>query len=288
MNKNNVSIIIPAYNEAALISETLTFLLADQCLTHVEIVIVCNGCVDQTADKVRLFIAEYADFLNTKAISVVIIETEKASKTNAINIGIKQSSFAFYVLLDADILINGSDILTLVEELTDRKLKAISPSIVFDFSQSSFWVRQYYQVASQSYYNVDYRLSNVIALSASGVEKIGVLPELIADDDYIRKQFLPAEIAVSKQCEYRFVCAKTFSSLFQVLTRVERGNMQLASYPHQVKQLERPQGFYRLPKKSFPFFFIIKLLVVIRAKLQLKLGKITQWERDESNRKTQE
>lgn len=286
MVENNFSIIIPAYNESALINETLAYLFSDNRLTNIEIIVVCNGCIDDTVEKVQLFISDNSLLLSTNGISMFVFETNKASKTNALNIGVKKSNSDINVFLDADILINGCDIQQLVTELNVRKLKAISPTIIFDFSQSSFLVRQYYKVVSQSYYNLDYRLSNVIALSAAGIEKIGILPEVIADDDFIRKQFTKTEHAVSKHCSYRFLCAKTFGSLFQVLTRVERGNMQLVNYSPKLQNNQTPRGFHFLPIHLFPFFVAIKLLVIIRANIQFLLGNISQWERDESNRKS--
>lgn len=285
MVDHNFSIIIPAYNESALIAGTLAYLIGDRYLKNIEIIVVCNGCIDQTAEKVRLFNVEYSSLLLANNISIVTYETDKASKTNALNIGVRQSRYDINLFLDADILINGQDLQKLVSDLNDKKLKAMSPSIVFDFTHSSFLVRQYYKVASQSYYNIDYRLSNVIALSASAIDKVGSLPEVIADDDYIRRLFSPHEIAVSKKCVYQFICAKTFVSLLQVLTRVERGNIQLASKHVEFEQTKRPMGYYNLPKVAFLFFVIIRLFVKVRAKIQILLGNTEQWERDESNRK---
>lgn len=285
MVENNFSIIIPAYNESTLINGTLAFLLDDNCLTHIEVVVVCNGCIDNTAAKVQTFTAEYSSMLAAKSVSIVILETITASKTNALNIGVEYSKYSVNVLLDADILIDGQDIQQLVFDLNTRKLKAISPKIIFEYSKSTFLVRQYYQVASQSYYNIDYRLSNVIALSASGVKQMGVLPEIIADDDYIRQRFLDQEHAVSQNCSYRFICAKTFSSLIAVLTRVERGNIQLVSSCLELEQSRMRSGYYNLSKRAFPFFVMIKLLIKIRAIIQIALGNTNQWERDESNRK---
>ncbi len=276
-------IIIPAFNEETLIAKTLTTLFNDNSLRDIEVLVICNGCNDQTYYQVNSFIKENALSLENKNIDLLVLETSKASKTNALNIGINNSRGLIKVLIDADIQINGEDINILIDELQNKKLKAISPRVKFSFEKSNFIVRQYYRIASQSFYNVNIRLSNVIALSDTGVKQIVPLPDVIADDEYIRRQFAQHEYAVSSNCFLTFTCAKTLGSLIQVLTRVERGNIQLNSRYSSTTSMPK-KGYGKLSVKSFPTFFLIKLLVKTRAKLQFLQGRINQWERDESNR----
>lgn len=284
MEPYKFSIIIPAYNEEALIVKTLTQLLDDKKVNAIEIVVICNACKDNTYAETLSFIETNSLILQQRNIHFLVFETDKASKTNALNIGINNSQGSLKVLMDADIQISGKDLNTLVAELKDKQLKAISPKITFAFDKSNFFVRQYYRVASLSFYNTNKRLSNVIALSESGIKQIFPLPEVIADDEYIRRQFLPAEVAVSQQCALVFTCAKNLTNLLQVLTRVERGNVQLKSMQVNAPTTKIPKKYNNPPALCYPTFFFIKLFVKIRAKLQFMQGKTKQWERDESNR----
>lgn len=284
MEQSKFSVIIPAYNEEALIVKTLTLLLDDNHLNSIELVVICNGCKDNTYIETLSFLEKNSLLLQQRNINFSVLEVDKASKTNALNIGVNNNQGAIKVLMDADITISGKDLNTLVAELKSNQLKAISPKINFSFEKSNFFVRQYYSVASLSFYNTNKRLSNVIALSESGVKQIFPLPEIIADDEYVRRQFLPTEVAVSKQCTLVFTCAKNLSSLLQVLTRVERGNVQLNSLKINSPISKAPKGYNKPPLLCFPTFFFIKLFVKIRAKVQFMQGKIKQWERDESNR----
>jgi len=284
MEQYKFSIIIPAYNEEVLIVKTLTGLLEDNNLNTIELVVVCNACQDNTHFQTMSFIKENNLLLQQRNIDFLVLEADKASKTNALNLGINNSQGSIKVLMDADIQISGKDLNTLVAELQDNQLKAISPKIKFSFDKSNFLVKQYYRVASLSFYNTNKRLSNVIALSESGIKQISPLPEIIADDEYIRRQFLPAEVAVSQRCTLVFTCAKNLSNLLQVLTRVERGNVQLNNLEITIPPTNAQKGYKKPPFLCFPTFILIKLFVKIRAKIQFMQGKINQWERDESNR----
>jgi glycosyltransferase involved in cell wall biosynthesis len=284
MVKYKFSIIIPAYNEEALIVNTLNSLFDDNNLNTIELVVICNACKDNTYAKTQFFIEKNSLLLQQRNINFLVLEAGKASKTNALNIGINKSQGSIKVLMDADIQISGKDLNTLVAELKNNQLKAISPKVKFSFDKSNFLVRQYYRIASLSFYNINNRLSNVIALSESGIKKISPLPEIIADDEYIRRQFLPSEVSVSQQCSLIFTCAKNLNNLLQVLTRVERGNVQLNSMKINLPITKAPKGYNKPPLLCFPIFFFIKLFVKTRAKLQFMQGKTKQWERDESNR----
>jgi len=284
MEHYKFSIIIPAYNEETFITKTLVTLLGDDNLNNIELLVICNGCNDQTFSKTQSFINANALSLKYKKIDFLLLETAKASKTNALNIGINNSHALIKVLMDADIQICGKDVNLLINELKNKKLEAISPRVKFSFDKSSFLVRQYYRVASLSFYNVNTRLSNVIALSEAGINKITPLPNVVADDEYIRRQFSENERSVSQHCYLIFLCAKTLKDLIQVLTRVERGNVQLNRY-YKVRHSEKAkQGYYKLPILHFPTFILIKFIVKIRARIQFSQGRINQWERDESNR----
>ncbi|MEW6989451.1 glycosyltransferase family 2 protein [Colwelliaceae bacterium 6441] len=284
MEQYKFSIIIPAYNEETLIAKTLTLLLDDNNLNAIELIVICNACNDNTYAETLSFIEKNSVLLQQRNIDFSVFEADKASKTNALNIGINNSQGTIKILMDADIQISGKDLNTLVAELQDNQLKAISPKIKFSFDKSNFLVRQYFQVASLSSYNLNNRLSNVIALSPQGVNKITPLPEVIADDEYIRRQFSPNEVAVSQHCSLVFTCAKNLTNLLQVLTRVERGNVQLNHLKIKLPTTNAPKGDNKPPLFCFPTFILIKIFVKIRAKIQFMQGKIKQWERDESNR----
>jgi cellulose synthase/poly-beta-1,6-N-acetylglucosamine synthase-like glycosyltransferase len=74
------AIVIPAHNEAAVIARTLRS-LAPLCeSTEVEVIVVCNGCTDETAAIAR------------GVRGVTVLEVAEASKTAAMNAGDEHAS----------------------------------------------------------------------------------------------------------------------------------------------------------------------------------------------------
>ena len=49
------SVVIPAHNEASIIDRTLSTLLENAESGEFDVVVVCNGCSDQTAEKARCY-----------------------------------------------------------------------------------------------------------------------------------------------------------------------------------------------------------------------------------------
>ena len=67
-----ISIIIPAHNESDVIRRCLESALAGVKSGELEVIVVCNGCLDNTAELARTF-----------GECVTVIETDVASKSNA-------------------------------------------------------------------------------------------------------------------------------------------------------------------------------------------------------------
>jgi glycosyltransferase involved in cell wall biosynthesis len=53
MSSPTRSIVIPAHNEEAVIARTLATLLRTAMPREFEVIVVCNGCSDRTAETVR-------------------------------------------------------------------------------------------------------------------------------------------------------------------------------------------------------------------------------------------
>ncbi len=300
----NLSIIIPAYNEARslrLLIPQLTnlkggLLMSGQRISefpkNIEVIVACNGCTDGSAGVVKAFQKALSDdSQQDKAISVdlQLIEIDEADKIQAINRGNEAASYFPRVLIDADIDIALPDVIFCASQLIKQQKKAASPAIRFNTSYCDKWVQLYYRAARHSSYNTTGLLSNVILLSEAGFNRVDPLPAVIADDEYIRHQFSAEERLVINDVSFRFNCPKTVRSLTNVLTRVHRGNVQLSTVigpltstdkqKQELRQIFRKAGF-----SAFMTFMLLKCYVRFRVKLDTWMKREPQWERDETTR----
>src|ERR1700722_20184841 len=87
-----ISVVIPAHNEAAVIGRALSTLMAGAAPDELEVVVVCNGCQDDTAARAKV-----------AAPDATVLEIAVPSKIAALNAGdeVAQHFPRFY--LDADI-----------------------------------------------------------------------------------------------------------------------------------------------------------------------------------------
>ena len=124
-----ISIGVLAYNESALISRTLCSLLQqslfadDESRFELEIVIVPNGCTDNTASVAHATLQTLIEPSNNPYVSWKVCELAQAGKSNAWNTYVHQlcSAKAKYLfLMDADIEFLEQDTLLSMIDLLER------------------------------------------------------------------------------------------------------------------------------------------------------------------------
>src|SRR5829696_5509012 len=89
-----ISIVIPAHNEANVIGRCLASLLDGAAEGELDVVVVCNGCTDATADVAR-----------RAGPAVRVIETDVPSKSNALNLGDRAARGFPRFYVDADVVV---------------------------------------------------------------------------------------------------------------------------------------------------------------------------------------
>ncbi|GHJ44711.1 bi-functional transferase/deacetylase [Catellatospora sp. TT07R-123] len=110
-----VSVIVPAFNEAANIQATVRSLI-DSDYPEVEVIVVDDGSTDGTADLVR----------RMRLRHVQVIEQENAGKPTALNTGVMFSQGDILVMVDGDTVFEPDSIGELVQPLADRDVGAVS------------------------------------------------------------------------------------------------------------------------------------------------------------------
>lgn len=217
------SVIIPAHNEANVIVRCLTTILADAPVGAVDILVVCNGCTDDTADRARAVSPE-----------VRVIELDKGSKPLALNAGNAQAKYDIKLFIDADISVSYPSLAAIAAELRQPGVMAASPALVVDLSRTNARVRSYYKVWMTLPYVLDNMVgSGAFGLSVEGMKAIGEFPPIIADDEYVRTRFsskqrrLVREDAFGQSVYFTVHPPRNLHSLIKVESRQRAGLSEL-------------------------------------------------------------
>jgi cellulose synthase/poly-beta-1,6-N-acetylglucosamine synthase-like glycosyltransferase len=117
-----VSIVVPAYNEAEYIQESLGSLLAmEYPKDKLEIIVVDDGSTDDTY--------RAAKAVESDAIPVHVFRKENGGKGAALNFGIRKAKGEFIATMDADSYVTKSTIRELLPYFDDPEVMAVSPAV---------------------------------------------------------------------------------------------------------------------------------------------------------------
>ncbi|MCY7401621.1 MAG: glycosyltransferase [Nocardioides sp.] len=275
------SVIIPAHNEAATIGRNLVALRTGTQAHDLEVVVVCNGCTDETAA-----VARRADPLAR------VIEIRQPSKAEAVRVGNTATDVFPRVHLDADIELSGSAVLQLLEPITRDHVLATAPRREVPRHGCSPWVRWYYDVW-EALPQVEAGLfgRGVVALSEQAQARVTALPRMMSDDLGMSDSFSGDERRVVPGAVAVVHPPRTLRDLVRRRIRIATGNTQAAHLgvrrPASRTSLRillalavsRPGVALRLP-----VFLGVHVAARLGARRAVRSGDFTTWQRDESSR----
>lgn len=275
------SVVIPAYNEAAVIGRCIERLFEQQELDQLEIVVVPNGCHDDTAEIARGF-----------GDRVTVIELEEGSKINALNAGDKACTLFPRVYLDADIELS-VDCLARCHDALKNGCLAVSPTAHFVTTDSGFIIRNFYEAWGRTPYHSDGHMlgSGFYAMSEEGRARFDWFPPIIADDGYAHQLFTRDERRTLTNCTFNVFAPKNIKGLIAIKTRSRLGSLELTAKGYAPRE-EHGEGttkgsmlasLFRHPISS-SIYITLKMATRIRANQQFKKRRFDVWERDESAR----
>jgi glycosyltransferase involved in cell wall biosynthesis len=276
-----ISVIIPAHNESSVIGRTLRAILEGAEKDELEVIVVCNGCTDDTASVAGGFGAP-----------VRVVETSVAGKAHALNLGDQAARGFPRIYTDADVVINMQAIRGLAQRLERGDVLAVAPTPAFDLAGCSWAVRACYEVrALLPSAQEGIGGSGVYALSEAGRKRFGEFPRLTADDGYVRIHFQPGERETVASATSTVFPPRTMKDLLATKTRAHYGSFELAS---RFPQLWRNRGernhqsllrLFREPRlwPRLAVYCLVTALAKNRAQKRLRDGNIT-WERDNTSR----
>jgi GT2 family glycosyltransferase len=266
------SVVIPAHNEEAVIGATLAPLAELAGSGAFEVVVVCNGCTDRTAETAR------------SAPGVTVLEIPTASKTSALAAGDEVATRWPRVYLDADIVVPPQALLAVARRLGVGDVLAARPAATVDTSGSDRLVRAYYRARGRLP-----RLSTalwgagVYALSEEGHRRLGRFPAVTADDLHVDRLFGPTEKVVVDTVPVRVQAPRDTQGLLTVLTRARRGAAELGVDTAR-SSLRELVGTVQGPVSAADAAVYAGLALVARRRGNATAHTGVAWERDETSR----
>lgn len=268
--------IIPAHNEGAVIGRTLTRLRPLLDDPDVDVLVVCNGCVDDTAEVARRF------------PGAVVLEIDASSKPAAMNAGDRATERWPRLYLDADIEVEPSAVYAVFRQLAEpEQIVAARPEAAFDTADASWPVRAYYRARTRlPEEGVRLWGAGGYAVSRKGHERFAAFPEVTADDSYFDALFSDDEKTVVPTPPMRIRTPQTSSALLAILTRHRRGHVELSSVPAGSGQrLRAVAGTVRGPRSALDAACYAAFAVVAHLRSRSVVGSGTsRWEKDASTR----
>jgi len=275
------SVVIPAHNEERGIARLLTGLTSGVEPGEIEIVVVCNGCTDATADVAR-------DYGN----AVTVVELDQPSKRDALRHGDAEATAYPRLYVDADVELSGESVKRLSEVLSGGSVLAAAPARVLPRTGVNPLVSWYYDVWEElPQVRSGLFGRGVIALSQEANERIRALPPMMSDDLVMSEAFRPAERSIVESAVVVVRPPKKVRDLLRRRVRSATGNAQADSEglrsadaqtsPRVLVEMMRAKPSLAL---RMPVFVGLTMAGKIASRRAIKRGDFSTWLRDESSR----
>ena len=213
-----VSVIIPAHNEAPVIERCLSILMEEASDDEFEVWVMCNGCTDETADRVRRF-----------GRGVNVDETKASSKCSALSRGDHLARTFPRIYLDADAELSTAAARKTVEALGQPGVHAASPRPALALGPCSRPTSAFFRAWLRSPYARSNLVGNgVYALDEEGRSRFGDFPELFAEDLWIQELFTNDERRALDDSSFALHPPRRLRELLKVRARMYYGNAELA------------------------------------------------------------
>lgn len=278
-----LSVVIPAHDEATILAAGLRSLLDSDPAGELEIVVVANGCTDDTA----AVAASVSD-------RIAVVEIAAASKIAALNAGDAAARVFPRAYVDADVTVDAATLLEIADAVGVPGSPHVgAPRLAVDTSGASAAVRAYYRVWALSEYRATGHVgSGVYVLSADGRARFGEFPDVIADDRFVQQLFPVAERFTSDR-EFSVPAPRTFTSLVRRGVRIASGNLQVADAYPELAAAPASTRFAQLLRRVavrpalWPAFVVYCVGYTVpraRARALQRRGLIPGWNRDDTTR----
>ena len=270
-----LSVVVPAHNEAAVIGRMLDALAPILIDGRAEVVVVANGCSDDTAEIAR-------------RDGVTVIEIARGHKPSALNAGDDAAGSFPRFYIDGDVVIEADDLVSMARRLERPGVEAVAPRLLLDTTNSSWIVRSYHRFWS-SLPGVRDSLAGrgCFGVSETGRSRWSEFPDVVADDQFVNGHFREYERVVEPSVTSVVTAPSDLSSLIARKRRSHRGNLELerAGRPRSTSNSSWLRVLRSDPVRLFdlPVFLAITATVRLATRRDARAGS-TSWGADRSSR----
>jgi glycosyltransferase involved in cell wall biosynthesis len=274
-----LSVVIPANNEAGVIGRLLSNLLRDAGPGEFDVVVVANGCTDDTAAVAT-------------AHGARVLTTPVASKREALRLGDEAARGFPRLYVDADVELGTADARALAAVLqAGGGPLAAAPERDLALADRPWPVRAYYAIWTRlPQVRTGLFGRGVIAVNREGSDRIRALPLVMADDLAASLAFSAEERAIVPGARVGIQPPRTFADLMRRRVRAVTSVSELqqaSTSPGERTGLGDLLGIVgREPRLAgaAAVFVLVAVLARRRAARAIRAGDYTTWLRDESSR----
>jgi len=267
------TVVVPAHNEEAVIADLLAALQPGVEDGRMEIIVVPNGCDDETAAVARRF-------------PVVVVERSEPGKVGALNAGDDAATGFPRFYIDGDVILTADDISDMAAELGGEVL-AVAPGRRLETSGSSWAVRSYLRLWDE----LESTRRSLAGRGCYGVSEVGrsrwqAFPDLVADDGYVNALFAETERRNVERVESIVGAPSDLRNLVARKRRSHRGNRELEDEGHgATSNTEWLRVLRRNPRRlvDAPVYVMVTLVSRFLAGRDRRRGQAA-WTTDRSSR----
>lgn len=218
---STVSVVVPAHDEGPVIRRLLDGLLAGCPADAMEVVVVANGCTDDTAERARSCAVPAGPPLT-------VLELPEPSKVAAIRAGLAHASGDVVAVVDADVRLDWPTLRSVAARLRASSSPLVgAPAVAVDTDGCPWLVRSYFRVWTQLPYVRSAMVgSGVFAVNAAGRDRLHRLPDVVNDDAWVRRSF-PSDERVTGPGSFSTFAPRSVLALVRRRARVDLGNVDL-------------------------------------------------------------
>jgi len=210
-----ISVIVPANNEERYIGDCLEALLCQTpAAGKLDVVVVANGCTDETAAVARDYIAAF----DGQGYSLTVLELRKGSKIAALNAGDAVTIGQIIAYLDADIICD-PELFGQLRAALDKG-KALYATGRLSLRQASSWFSATYgRFWTRLPFVKDGAVgAGMYAVNSAGRARWNRFPDIVADDTFARLHFR-ADERIEVPARYHWPVVEGISNLVMVRRR---------------------------------------------------------------------